>query len=331
MSVIRQTVKRALASPVGWRVAAPVRKTGCYVLTYHRLGTSGDPFPHLDADLFRRQMEWVQQNCEPIVPRQVRDAAHNPSRSRPPVLVTFDDAYSDFYKYARPVLKRLDMHAVCFVPTDYIDRRLPFWWDVLHVSVMATKLPEVRLPWSSGPPIKLDAAGRAVVLRAAKDHLKQVPDDRKEPIVAQVVGALGVDGHALDAAGGTTMTWDQIRESMDVTTFGGHTHTHAIMPVLDASRMQWEVDTCRDRLQKETGVRPGLFAYPSGAFNEAAKAAVRTSGFDLGFSTLEGVNGRATDWFEIRRVHAPRSVDALAWLLSGASLEMAAPRGTGPA
>lgn len=330
--VIRQAVKRALASSVGWRVAAPVRKTGCYVLTYHRLGKRGDPFPHLDADLFRRQMEWVRQNCDPIGPEHVQRAAHRPSRSRPPVLVTFDDAYSDYFQHARPVLKRLGMRAVCFVPTDYVDRRLPFWWDVLHVSVMKSRIPEVRLPWSSGAPVRLDGAGRAAILRAAKDHLKQLPDDQKEPMVSRVLAALEVDRGALagDIAE-PTMTWDQIRAAMDVTIVGGHTHTHAIMPLLDAARMQWEVDTCRDRLERETGVRPRVFAYPSGAFSPAAKDAVQRGGFDLGFSTLEGVNGRETDWLEIRRVHAPRSVNALAWLLSGASLEMATARGSGPA
>jgi peptidoglycan/xylan/chitin deacetylase (PgdA/CDA1 family) len=327
--VIRETVKRALASPVGWRFAAPVRKTGCFVLTYHRLGRSGDPFSHLDADLFERQMEWVQQNCEPIAPDQVQQAALRPSRTRPPVLVTFDDAYSDFYQYAYPVLKRLGVPAVCFVPTEYIDRRLPFWWDLLHASVTHSDAPEVRLPWSPSSAVTMDDAGRAALLRASKDHIKQLPDDEKEPIVARLVAELRVDPGALNL-GDTTMTWAQIREAADVTTFGGHTHTHAIMPLLDTGKMQWEVDTCRDRLEAETGARPRLFAYPSGAFNEAAKAAVRRGGFDLGFSTLEGVNGRATDWLEIRRVHAPRSVDALAWLLSGASLEMATPRGSGP-
>lgn len=330
MSVIRQTVKRALASPLGWRFSAPVRKSGCFVLTYHRLGKAGDRFPHIDADVFRRSMEWIRQNCDPIAPDQIRQAALRSSRTRPPVLVTFDDAYSDFYTYAYPVLKRLEIPAVCFVPTDYIDRRLPFWWDVLHAAVMGSDAPEVRMPWPPAVPVRMDARGRAAFLRACKDHIKQLPDDRKEPMLSQLLGELGVDAGALGLSE-TTMTWDQIRAAMDVTTFGGHTHTHAIMPLLDGARMQWEVDTCCARLEQETGMRPRLFAYPSGAFSETAKAAVRHAGFDRGFSTLEGVNGRATDWLEIRRVHGPRSIEALAWLLSGASLEMATPRGSGPA
>jgi peptidoglycan/xylan/chitin deacetylase (PgdA/CDA1 family) len=118
---------------------------------------------------------------------------------------------------------------------------------------------------------------------------------------------------------------------MDVTTLGGHTHTHAIMPGLPAERLRWEVETCRDRLHAETGVRPRLFAYPSGAFDERVKGAVRDGGFDLGFSTLEGMNGPATDWLEVRRVHAPASTEDFAWLVSGVALEMADRRGFGPA
>ena len=176
----------------------------------------------------------------------------------------------------------------------------------------------------------MEPGGGAAVLKACKIHFKQLPDDEKESMLARVLSALRVDPGALDLRD-TTMTWAQIRSVMDVTTFGGHTHTHAIMPLLDPARMQWEVDTCRERLALETGLQPRLFAYPSGAFNEAAKEAVRRGGFDLAFSTIEGVNGAGTDWLEIRRVHAPRSVDGLAWLLAGASLEMAAPRGSAPA
>jgi peptidoglycan/xylan/chitin deacetylase (PgdA/CDA1 family) len=127
------------------------------------------------------------------------------------------------------------------------------------------------------------------------------------------------------------MTWEQIRAAMDVTTFGGHTHTHAIMPVLSAERLRWEVEMCRDRLEQETGARPALFAYPSGAFTEPVKAAVRDGGFDIGFSTIEAVNGAATDWLEVRRVHAPDTVEDLAWLLSGIPLGMSHTRGSGPA
>jgi peptidoglycan/xylan/chitin deacetylase (PgdA/CDA1 family) len=328
--VARLAVKRALASPAGWRWAAPVRKVGCFVLTYHRIGVPGDPYPHIRLDLFRRQMEWISAHCEPIAPAAIKDATQRSTRRRPPVAVTFDDAYTDLFEHAYPVLKRLGIPAACFVPTDYVDRRLPFWWDVLHTAVGLTARPDVRLPWNESAAFTMDPAGRARLLETCKRHLKQLPDEEKDPTVIRLVERLGLDAGSLPVAP-STMTWSDIRSAMDVITFGGHTHTHAIMPVLSAERLQWEVDQCRARLEQETGVRPLLFAYPSGAFSEPVKAAVRRGGFETGFSTLEGVNGHDTDWLEVRRVHGPRSIEDLAWLLSGISLEMATPRGAASA
>lgn len=330
MSVARFAAKRALASAAGWRWAAPVRKSGCFVLTYHRIGVPGDPYPHIDLDLFRRQMEWVREHCEPIAPAAIREAVRTSSRRRPPVVVTFDDAYTDLFEHAYPVLKRLGVPAVCFVPTDYIDRRLPFWWDILHTAVKTTNRADVRLPWDQSTVLALDEPGRARVLEVSKRRLKQVPDDERDATVERLLTALGLGPTTLRVAP-STMTWDDVRSAMDVITFGGHTHTHAIMPGLSDARLQSEVETCRARLEQETGVRPLLFAYPSGAFTETVKAAVKRAGFEIAFSTLEGVNGPATDWLEVRRVHGPRSIADLAWLLSGFSLEMGTSRGAASA
>jgi peptidoglycan/xylan/chitin deacetylase (PgdA/CDA1 family) len=325
VSVSRAIVKRAFAGPLGWRVSAPLRKRGCIVLTYHRLGRPGDPYPHIDASVFRQQMEWIRAHCDPIAPSDLPAAAAG--GGRPAVLVTFDDAYTDYYEHAYPVLSALRIPAVCFTPTEYLDKRLTFWWDVLHDAVRASRTDVARTPW--GEEFRMDAPGRAALLRAAKAHVKNVPDDRRDAAVSDVIAALHLDRASL-AVVPSTMTWDQVRAASAFTTFGGHTHTHALMRGLPAGRLRFEIETCRERLAAETGITPRVFAYPSGAFDEAAKSAVRDAGFNLAFSTLPGVNGRATDWLEIRRVHAPPTVDNLGWLMSGMTLPWASRRGHGP-
>jgi peptidoglycan/xylan/chitin deacetylase (PgdA/CDA1 family) len=325
LSASRVAVKRALASPLGWQLTSPLRKRGCMVLTYHRLGRAGDPFPHIDARVFRQHMEWVRANCEPIGPADLPHAAGR--KGRPAVLVTFDDAYADYFEHAYPVLSSLRIPAVCFVATEYVDKRLTFWWDVVHEGVRASTVERARMPW--GQEFALDATGRAALLQAAKAHIKRVADRGRDRAVDDLLTALQVDRASLPLAP-STMSWEQVRAARDVTTFGGHTHTHALMRGLAADRLAFEVETCRDRLAAETGAVPRVFAYPSGAFDEAAKAAVRNAGFDLGFSTLPGVNGRTTDWMEIRRVHAPGTIDNLGWLMSGVTLPWAVPVGHGP-
>jgi peptidoglycan/xylan/chitin deacetylase (PgdA/CDA1 family) len=320
-----RVVKRAFASPLVWQLSAPLRKRGCIVLTYHRLGRPGDPFPHIDAGLFRQHMEWIRANCSPIAVADLPGAAA--PEGRPAILVTFDDAYTDYFEHAYPVLSALRIPAVCFVATEYVDRRLTFWWDVVHEAVRASSVGRARAPW--GEEFSLDVRGRGALLRAAKAHIKAVPDRDRDEAVRDLLTALRVERGSLRLAP-STMTWEQVRAAREFTTFGGHTHTHAIMRGLPPKRLQFEIETCRDRLAEQIGITPRVFAYPSGAFDEAAKAAVRQAGFNLAFSTLPGINGPTTDWLEIRRVHAPSTMDSLAWLLSGMTLPWAARVGRGP-
>ena len=62
---------------------------------------------------------------------------------------------------------------------------------------------------------------------------------------------------------------------------------------------------------------PTTFAYPNGGFDADTVAEVRRQGFDTAFSTIEGVNGRATDWMAVRRVGLGLGRDDFAWQVSG--------------
>jgi peptidoglycan/xylan/chitin deacetylase (PgdA/CDA1 family) len=62
-------------------------------------------------------MRWLRQHrYRTITQRELYDALFLGKRlGRKPILVTFDDGYSDVFHKALPVLKRLDMHATAYV------------------------------------------------------------------------------------------------------------------------------------------------------------------------------------------------------------------------
>jgi peptidoglycan/xylan/chitin deacetylase (PgdA/CDA1 family) len=98
------------------------------VLTYHRV--TGDIPVELDLpfDLFERQMHWLTQNVPVIDYREAVEGLLAGDTSRPwSVVLTFDDAYEDFFSRALPLLRELSLPATLFVPTQFIDTpsRLP--------------------------------------------------------------------------------------------------------------------------------------------------------------------------------------------------------------
>ena len=318
-SAVKRAVKTAVASRPGWRLARRRRRPGCVVLLYHRIGVDADPLPHLDVKAFAAQMAWLAKHCHVLSPEELEERAVRDSGSGPPdVLVTFDDGYHNYFELAYPVLRSLRIRALNFLCTRYVDDpMLVEWWDKVYLAVRASRRIVADVDWLDAR-YTLDAAGRARLLRAAKDFIKQRPNGERERLMASLLDALGVDDASLHAPR-QTMTWDEVRAASDFTCFGGHTHSHAIVSQLDATQLDAEIGTCRDRLLAETGAAPEMFAYPNGGardFTDEAKAALRRYGFRIAFSAIAGLNDRHTDWMEVRRIAGGESVEDLAWRMS---------------
>jgi peptidoglycan/xylan/chitin deacetylase (PgdA/CDA1 family) len=95
------------------------------VLMYHSIGTgAGRGFRRfvVDPGEFAAQMGYL--DTEGYCPVTAADLACCRSSGRPlpprPVVLTFDDAYTDFYSAALPVLREHDFRATLFVPTAYV-------------------------------------------------------------------------------------------------------------------------------------------------------------------------------------------------------------------
>jgi peptidoglycan/xylan/chitin deacetylase (PgdA/CDA1 family) len=310
---VRTLAKELLTAGPIWRAGWRRGGQGCVVLTYHRIVQQGDPFPGLSEVAFRAQMEWVGRNCAPI-PVDRLDEALSATWRRPPVIVTFDDGYADYHRNAYPVLKAVGIPAVNFIPTAFIDSGSHFWWDMLAVACQASRRPDVLLPWADGA-VTLDETGRAAVLRTCKVRVKSTPHAERPALLGAILDALDVAEADLPI-GRQVMTWDEIRSTLDLTTIGGHTHTHPLMPQISAQEATGEVSTCRDRIAAATGIRPQTFAYPSGAFTEESRNVVGRAGFRFAFSTVDAVCDPAADRLAIPRIHGASSVRELAWRLS---------------
>jgi peptidoglycan/xylan/chitin deacetylase (PgdA/CDA1 family) len=226
--------------------------------------------------------------------------------------LTFDDGYRDYYTTAYPILHEFGVPAVCFLATHFIDTAAPFWWDRVETAVALSSVREVRLPWSDRL-MPLTAARE--IVRLAKAQLKQsaIPDE--SPALQEFLARLGFpDGPAIERQ---VMTWDEVRRTAALTTLGGHAHRHAYLPRLDESMVAAEIGECRNRIASETGVRPRMFAYPNGGWNDIVRTAVKNQTFEVAFTTQATFNDEDADPLLLGRFHAPTSAEKLAWLLSG--------------
>ncbi len=318
---IKRLIKSAVASSVGWPLASRVvRAPGVTVLMYHRVPSPGTPFDGCEVGLFREQMQWLKRHCQPIRPEQLLPQANAPRSGRPPVLVTFDDGYRDYFDNAYPILKALEIPAVVFLATSFMDNGGMIWTDEVTWAVAHAPAHQFRLPWAEDAVFDFSVPHERARFRdQAKLHLKGIPDAERQEKLSRLMARLGISGEQ-SRIDRQMLSWDEVRASLDLTTYGGHSHTHPIMSQLDDDALEIEVRTCRDRIQAETGQSPKYFAYPNGRlqdFNDATKRVLNRHGFELAFSTVLGSNGAAMDPMAIKRIHNGNSASDMACLIAG--------------
>lgn len=108
------------------------------VLLYHYIGPVPNSHDKVRKELsvsienFEAQMKFLGENgYEPVTlgyTPYVFNGSLSPSGKKP-VVLTFDDGYTDFYFNAFPILKKYGFHAVSFIPTGLMNKSYYMTWD----------------------------------------------------------------------------------------------------------------------------------------------------------------------------------------------------------
>lgn len=90
------------------------------ILTYHSISEGRSPL-RIAPQLFAQQMEWLAANAKVVslgtLVEQLRSRSPLPART---VALTFDDGFADFYANAAPVLSKLRLPAIVFLPSRFV-------------------------------------------------------------------------------------------------------------------------------------------------------------------------------------------------------------------
>ena len=275
------------------------------VLTYHRIGDPRRGPPGIVSatrKAFEQQMRWLAGTGRAVslddVLRARDGGAPLPCGA---VLVTFDDAYSDFDEHAWPVLRWLGIPVALFVPTAYPGSPgRAFWWDRLFAAIDAAR-GTIATPLGSLP---LHAAWqRRRTYRALREHIKSLPHDAAMALVDELVNAL-----AAPAAHGAVLSWPALRRlAREGVALGAHSRTHPLLSRVPEQRVATEIAGSVEDLHRETGGIPSAFAFPGGAVPPGADRVLRAAGIRLAFTTSAGVTAPdAPDWLALRRINIGR-------------------------
>lgn len=280
------------------------------VLAYHRI-RNPEEFPYFEPvisatpDGFRQQMDIIADRFNPISLHDLHSWLDG-AISLPPraALITFDDGYRDNLEFAMPILEQRGLPAVVFLPTDYIGRDRPFFWDSAAFIFGRTAMRNAELPllgsrsWTTSSSICADWV----------EAVKRIPEDQKEETVQQLGEVLGVEMPD-DAYSGELLTWDEIRNMLNHGfSFGSHTLSHPILTQLSPQDLFRELAESKKRIQDELGMEVRSLAYPNGMptdFNSQVEEAANNVGYSAAFTLVPGParhREAAADPLAIRRI-----------------------------
>ena len=319
MSFARGQGKRAILAAAiersgGWRLLEDwAARPGLAVLNYHRIANpTTDPLyrPIISAtpDEFEAQMTLLKTRFDLIDHDELlRMACSGFSSVRPRILVTFDDAYLDQFEHAAPVLRRLGIPAILFVPTGFVERpRLP-WWDAVSWCLRQTRESHLEFTYPEAIVFQADPTQgheAAIPVWIARLFSARPFDENRLNDELERVTKVDPQPHAI--VNRLFMTFGDLREWVDAgLAIGSHTHHHPRLTDLDHERQRWELAESQRQLLKvlETPVR--TLAYPFGtsdAVNQNLKALAKEQGYQAAFAFEGGVNRpETTDRWAIRR------------------------------
>lgn len=221
------------------------------------------------------------------------------------VLLTFDDAYAGFLRWAWPVLRAYGAPCVVFAPTAYPGTERQFWWEDLYRALQLTDRP--RLDTAAGTVPLRTAAERSVACHRLSDWIKATAHAEA---MRHLHGWLDELGRPAPVR--TTMTWDELREltaaGVDV---APHSRTHAMLDRLPPSRLAEEVRGAIADVRDHLGRCPPAFCYPAGQRSAAVRDELRRAGVEMAFSTDHGINrASGLDWLGLQRIDVSAAMPA---------------------
>ncbi len=225
---------------------------------------------------------------------------------KPICILTFDDGWLDFYRYAYPILVKNNIPATVFLPTKYIGTKKRFWTDIIAGYFVKGFNKEGTDRKSSNKIVHQLNNIRGEVhqkIEKAISLLKDLREERIEEIIHEICAMPGIDPEEKERV---FINWDEAREmfSSKLIAFGSHTDSHRILVHLTDDEIEEELSTSKSRLLSEGVIDPSFipFCYPNGDHDENIVRKVADAGYHAATTTNNGWNHPKSSKYGLNRV-----------------------------
>lgn len=192
------------------------------------------------------------------------------------VAVSFDDGFSDIYRYAFPLFEKYRVPFAVYLTTAFPDRQIDLWWIRLeHILETQTS---VTLPTGEVLPCATTEE-RQKAYASLCDRIYQSTDTPTRAFHTLLADAIDKDtGWTADPY---LTRWDDLQTMLQsgLLTVGSHTVTHPMLAKIPMAQVRTELWESKERIEKMTGAEVRHFSYPHSSYSPEVAEAVQEAGY----------------------------------------------------
>ncbi len=255
-------------------------KTRIHVFCLHRISDEKSPaYPPIPVKVFESFCKFITRFYRPV---DITEALTLSPSGKPLAIVTFDDAYYDFYENALPLLVKYHIPAIQHVITQSAETGESFWTQKLNKLVeayFAARQPIVVEEMQ----FQREMLNEADIETTALDlYLKLLNNSERDTIIRLMSSKLGqgIENTRM-------MTWKEINESTQFgIRIGSHTHSHANLTHLNHAELEKELRISQQLITRNTRNAECIsLAFPNGQYNAQVVDTAVNTGYNYLFGT----------------------------------------------
>lgn len=301
-----------------YKPARYLNRRKAVIVTYHGFtdtrahhGIENHERKHVHVDDFRTQVAFLKQHYQVLpLAELVRLLATNAPLPERAAVISIDDGYRSTYTLAFPVLKALNVPAVVFFATEYVDEKRYLWTDRVEYAIDRAPAGEYAVG-AGGAALRLplnSVESRAAADRAVRTAFKALPQSSRDDAVEALERGLGTSLAATRTPPPIyqPIEWPEAVEMArsGVMAIGSHTHTHVILSRCSADSATAELRRSKQILEDRLSMPCDLFCYPNGRrgdFDVATRTLVQRAGYSCALTTVHGLNSPGADVYTLKR------------------------------
>ncbi|MGY2134537.1 polysaccharide deacetylase family protein [Hymenobacter sp. HD11105] len=303
------------------------------VLLYHRIATPESDVWKIAVEPahFEQHVRVLKASYRVVSVSELVDSVARGTVKPNSVALTFDDGYADNFLVAKPILDHYGLPATFFIASHYTDQAEEFWWDELeHLILFSAHLP-ARFSQVIGGQLIDVALGNEACLsshgRQQQQHwdacaalpptirsrlfyqlwelLRPLPIREQQQHLDRIRQWVGAPPSQRPAYRSMSRQQLQTLSASPLHELGLHTMSHPALAAHPLGFQRQELLGNQAFLERATGQKVDLVAYPYGNYNQQTLTLVEQAGLRAAFTTEEKVVTSTSNRYHLGRFQVP--------------------------